>query len=395
MPDFSQKSNLRKRVEQVLYTQGFTVNHNTFSFPSKNLEEQRAIHTLSRAERINQHYNFIRTHSKEAERYLLNSWDIEIEKIDPILIEVKSSSSLNNLFRWWNLTWWSLPYERSYGRQMRFVVWDRYHDALIGLIGLQSPILSWSVRDNYLGLNRSNKDFWVNQSLNAQRLGALPPYNKLLGGKLVSYLVASDTIRNRFRAKYKDYETLLLGRHIPARLLFVTTTGAYGKSSIYNRLSYQKESVCKFIGYTQGSGSFHIPNSLYEYFVTYLREHGHEAGRGFGNGPSAKMRIINDTMKLLGFKKGSSHGIRRGVYLFPLAKNLENVLKYGKRPLWHHRSVKDLTEHWKTRWACKRTNCPEKTFFNKEQYFNELLCELENCRTLVDQADEHTFHHTA
>ena len=316
---------------------------------------------------------------------MLNDTQLDVSKIRPKLIEVKTGTIHAELFRWWNLTWWSLPYERSYGRQMRFVVWDEYHNAPIGLIGLQSPILSWNVRDHHLGITPEKRDFWVNQSMNAQRLGALPPYNKFLGGKLVASLLASDVVRQSFHNKYKDYETLLKKRVIPANLLFITTTGAYGKSSVYNRLRFDNDKICEFIGYTNGSGSFHIPNTLYEGFVSHLRDNGAKVGRSFGNGPSVKMKIIDEGMRLLGFRDGSDHGVKRSVYLFPFAKNVKEVIQNGEEPIWYGRSVDDLTRYWKERWAIKRTeNYPlDKLRFSKEEFISDTEQDLEDCKQLI------------
>ena len=277
---------LKKLTKNILEQQGYKVQNNRFCLPDNNRDTKREIHCFSRAERIYEHINFIEKFLPKVN--MLDSKDINIKKISPELIELKASTFDNDLFKWWNLVWWSLPYEGSYGRQMRFMVWDKFHKAPIGLINLQSPILSWNVRDKYLDIKRDEKDFWVNQSMNAQRLGALPPYNKILGGKLVALLMTSSFIKKAFEKKYENYKTLILERKIPANLLFITTTGAYGKSSIYNRLKFANHPVCKFIGYTHGSGSFHIPNSLYELFVSYLKRKKIKVNRGFGNGPSVK-----------------------------------------------------------------------------------------------------------
>lgn len=262
-------------------------------------------------------------------------------------------------------------------------MWDKYHDSPIGLIGLQSPILSWNVRDKYLSIDVEQRDYWVNQSLSAQRLGALPPYNKFLGGKLVASLMVSDLIRKSFRRKYRKSKTLLLERTLPANLLFITTTGAYGKSSVYNRLKFQDEKICDFIGYTGGYGSFHIPNTLYESFVNYLREQGYKAGRSFGNGPSVKMKNINKAMKLLGFKNGCEHGMKRAVYLFPFVKNLKSLVKNNGSPKWHKWDADDLTDYWKERWAYKRVGNYEKTLFPKKVYLENLSKDLANCEELA------------
>ena len=87
-------------------------------------------------------------------------------------------------YRWWNLVWWSIPYQHSYGRQMRFIVWDTAHDIPFGLILLQSPVLKMSVRDKYLEITKEELDLWGNKSMHAQRVEALPPYyNEILRGK--------------------------------------------------------------------------------------------------------------------------------------------------------------------------------------------------------------------
>ena len=266
------KDTLREEILSTLQAQGFTTSDREFYLENCDSKFKRDLHIRARLERLNQHILFLESALPLAEKYMKNNSDLQIDKITPRLVEVHSGSLYEKLFRWWNLTWWSLPYERAYGRQMRFIVWDDYHNAPIGLIGLQSPILCWNARDSYLGITTDSRDYWVNQSLSAQRLGALPPYNKFLGGKLVAMLMTSSDVRQMYQKKYDGYQTLLMEREIPANLLFITTTGAYGKSSVYNRLRFQGNNICKFIGYTNGSGSFHIPDSLYEGLLLYFGE---------------------------------------------------------------------------------------------------------------------------
>jgi hypothetical protein len=260
---------------------------------------------------------------------------------------------------------------------MRFVIWDKFHNAPIGLIGLQSPILSWSVRDKKLGINFEERDYWVNQSMSAQRLGALPPYNYLLGGKLVASLMTTDIVRKKFEKKYEGKKTILKDRDLPARLLFLTTTGAYGKSSVYNKIKIKDEVVSRFIGYTQGSGSFHIPNDLFEDFIKYLENKHYDVKRGYGSGPSTKMRLINQTMDLLDIPNGSEHGIHRAVYLFPMAKNLEDIIQKKAKPVWIKRTAKSVTEYWKNHWAKPRARARKEYLdFFAEKFLHDTEQEL-------------------
>ncbi|MDH4203733.1 MAG: DUF4338 domain-containing protein, partial [Phycisphaerae bacterium] len=332
MPDLLQIKKLRRIVIATLKKQGYQVNKTSFFLNDLDRDKKRDVHNLAKAERIEKRKDFIIKNVDLIKKTLIDGKCLEVEKIKPCLIEVQPDTKWENLFRWWNLVWWSLPYEHAYGRQIRFIVWDKYHKAPIGLIGLQSPILSWSVRDNYLNIPTEGRDYWVNQSMSAQRLGALPPYNSVLGGKLVAYLMTSNSVRNVFKRKYFDKKTILQKRKLPPRLLFITTTGAYGKSSVYTRLKYQGEEVATFIGYTQGSGSFHIPNDLFDRFVALLDSEGYDVRRGYGSGPSRKLRLIDQALHLLGFENGSSHGVKRAVYLFPMIKNLDDVIQRDVRP---------------------------------------------------------------
>lgn len=380
------EQSLQRKIKHTLFSQGYAIRDDMFCLPSINRKKTRKIHQLSRAGKINNNIDFIENFTPKAKEFMRDSCDIDVEKIEPRLLQVTEKTKHFNLFKWWNLVWWSLPYERSYGRQIRFLVWDDYHNAPIGLIGLQSPILKWNVRDEYLNIETEKRDYLVNQSMNAQRLGALPPYNKFLCGKLIASLMVSDFVRESFNKKYKQYKTLILKRNLPSRLLFITTTGAYGKSSVYNRLKDEHGKICEFIGFTNGSGSFHISDTIYEELVSYLRKKGLKGGRSFGHGPSVKMKNISQAMKLLGFKKGSNHGIKRAVYLFRFAKNLENVIEKERRPFWYHRNIDGITDYWKERWAVKRTlpYCSEeKINFSKKNFISNLKRDLKKCKSLI------------
>ncbi|NUM25685.1 MAG: DUF4338 domain-containing protein [Candidatus Buchananbacteria bacterium] len=372
------KIELKEDLAKVLLKQGYRVKNSVLQLRKDDRESKRQAHLLAKAERIIAQENFILKNISLIEKSLINGCDLDVSKIKPKLILVEPRSEWEKIFRWWSLVWWSLPNERSYGRQMRFIVWDSYHKAPIGLIGLQSPILSWSVRDSFLKIKPEKRDYWVNQSLSAQRLGALPPYNDVLGGKLVASLLTSNVVRNEFERKYRNAKTVMKNRKIPPRLLFITTTGAYGKSSIYSRLKFGGREIVKFIGYSHGVGSFHIPNYLYDNLIKYLASKDIDTSRGYGSGPSRKLRLIDQSMSLLGFKHGTKHDIKRGVYIFELTTNLEAVISKGEKPKWVHRSVKALSKYWMDRWGIPRSQ-RDNTYlnFNKDKFITQTIKELE------------------
>ncbi|MCM8827616.1 MAG: DUF4338 domain-containing protein, partial [Candidatus Omnitrophica bacterium] len=193
---------LKNRIKKALKEQGFKINpHVRPKGCSKTT--YRRIQQKARFEQLSLHKNFLIDSIKKVKNYCRSGSEINPERISLELIEVQSGSFEEILFRWWNLIWWSIPFQRSYGRQMRFLLWDTTHDAPFGLICLQSPVLKMAVRDRWLELPKDDLDIWVNKSMHAQRVGALPPYNELLGGKMVALALTCNEIREAYRKKYK------------------------------------------------------------------------------------------------------------------------------------------------------------------------------------------------
>jgi hypothetical protein len=371
----SEKS-LRNKIINALESQGFYINPHLR--PKKNEKYTlRKIHKQKRNEQLKLHKNFLLTNFKEIKEFSIDGKEIEPEKIDLELIEVKPNSFESKLFLWWNLVWWSLPYDKPIGRQMRFILWDNYHNAPFGLIGLQSPPLASSVRDKYLELNNGNSEYWINQSMYGQRIGALPPYNELLGGKMVALSLTSNELRKSYAKKYENKKTLLKKRKIPNRLLFITTTSAFGKSSVYERIKYKEEIVSYFIGFTLGSGTFHLPQQLYEESLLFLQQKGIDIKRGYGTGPSRKLKLVSIAFKHLKIPTFTFHNIKRGYYFFPHAKNLRNVIHKNKRPLWYNRPFKELLNFWIDRWCIPRSERTETwKQFDSNKFFRRVNLQI-------------------
>lgn len=363
---------LRKRIIQVLKEQGFKINpHVRPRGHSKTTYRQ--IQQKAKFEQVSLQKNFLIGSTKKVRDYCRDGNEIIPEKISLELREVQSGSFEEILFRWWNFIWWSIPFQRSYGRQMRFLLWDTTHEAPFGLICLQSPVLKMAVRDRWLGLPKDELDIWVNRSMNAQRVGALPPYNELLGGKMVALSLTSNEIKETYREKYKNYVSIIKGRKLNPDLLFITTTSAFGKSSLYNRLKYNGEVVAECLGYTQGSGSFHIPGELYEEILKFLSSIGVNVARGYGHGPSRKLRLISLGLHHLRLHSFEYHGIKREFYLFSLVKNLKEVIQERQKPVWVDRPFDKLADYWKERWAKPRAERkPEWKDFQVKYFFQKV-----------------------
>ncbi len=364
---------LKNKIIITLKDQGFKINPHVR--PRENTKlAYKELQQQSKNEQIALHRNFLISQSHKIRKYLLNGDEFDPQKIDLELREVKQNSIEETIFKWWNLIWWSIPYQRAYGRQMRFVLWDKGHNAPFGLIGLQSPVLKMSVRDNYLDIPKDELDLWVNKSMQAQRLGALPPYNYLIGGKMTALAVTSNEIRKCYQEKYKDKKTEMRKRIIEPDLLFITTTSAFGRSSIYNRLKYKNQPVAISLGYTKGSGTFHIPEILYKEILKFLKEKGIDVSTTFGSGPSRKIKLLYTAFRLLKMPDYSYHNLKREFFLFPLASNLHDVIQKKEKPKYYHRPLKELVEFWKERWCLPRAERNnEWRKFDGQEYFNQQL----------------------
>jgi len=363
---------LKNKILATLEDQGFKINpHVRLAVCSK--QAYKDAQQRSRLEQIAAHRDFLQRYRDKAQQYCRNGDAIKPDSIDLELREVNSDSLEDNLFRWWNLVWWTIPYQRPYGRQMRFILWDKAHDSPFGLIGLQSPVLKMSVRDKALGIPSSELDLWINKSMNAQRVGALPPYNQLLGGKMTALSLTSDEVRAAYKKKYADYTTIMKGRSLGVDLLFITTTSAFGRSSLYNRLKFNNVLVAENLGYTQGSGSFHIPQDLYLEILKFLVSEGVDVSRSYGHGPSRKLKLLSVAFGRLGLRGIEFHSIKREFYLFPLVRNLKQVIHDDEAPIYVDRPLSELADYWKSRWALPRDErMPEWNSFQVGEFFSSV-----------------------
>jgi hypothetical protein len=151
-----------------------------------------------------------------------------------------------------------------------------------------------------------------------------------------------------------------LKREFDGRLALVTATSALGRSSIYNRLKFDNMDVFQPVGFTEGYGHFHLANGTYANLREYLALLGDdEVNRfTFGSGPNYRIRVVRKALEYLDLPSGLlRHGIRRAVYVAPLAKNTSAFLRGdNKRLQWYGRPFHDVVEAWRERWLLPRAS---------------------------------------
>ena len=355
----SREANLKRRVRRHLKSLGFEKTSDGLQLTEgQDKELIRELHGAQRRERLAASRKFLKLKSPKLLKHFASGDEVIPEKISPVLERISSGNLKGDLFRLASLTW-SVPVSNGFGRRLRYLVWDQQNGKLIGLIAVGDPVFNMSVRDNLIGWNSDGRSKRLVNLMDAYVLGALPPYNALLAGKMVACLVRSREIYDDFTTAYGSTTGIISEQQKNARLLAVTTSSALGRSSVYNRLKLDGIQYFKPIGYTGGWGHFHIPDRLFLDLRHYLRDinHSYADRHRFGHGPNWRLRTTRAALDALGFKGDLlRHGIQRQVFLSFLARNAVDLLKTGRgRPdLSQLASAEEIGELAVERWLVPR-----------------------------------------
>ena len=281
-----------------------------------------------------------------------NGAEIDVSKIKPVL-RLADDDEWSDLF-YVTRSLWSMPYNKGYGRRLRFVVYDEHHEGVIGVIGLQSPPADLSARDSLFSFPESRKLELVNATMDAFAVGAVPPYSYLLGGKLCAGLLATDAVRQAYWRQYAGKKTEMLDRGVLQPLAAITTTSAFGRSSQYNRLKHKERLLAEPIGYTMGYGTLHLEH-LYQRICAYLKMVDRFTDGGFGNGPKVRWQNITRALTSVGLPNSLlKHGVKREVFLYRLVDGLDDGMAGGSFGAPIALSSDDFGDFWKERWALPR-----------------------------------------
>jgi hypothetical protein len=215
--------------------------------------------------------------------------------------------------------------------------------------------------------------------------GAVAPYGPILGGKLVSLLLASPDAVAEYERRYRNAVSVIAssmaGRPIvrTPKLVLLGTTSLYGTaSSQYNRIKVAADVLgasstvpleFKELGRSEGFGSFHFSTRTLNEIETLLAQHrdGRRFNSIFGEGVNPKLRKLRSGLEAVGFPADVvlRHGDSRLVYGVALATNFRDVLLgVAKRrvPLipgaqWAVGSTR-LVQYWRRRWLTGRIDRP-------------------------------------
>lgn len=330
---FSQEAALKRALRAHLRNLGFSKDeHGELVLPGVSKDIIRKMHRGQRRERLAAAQPFLARALPRALPYFADGTEIDPRKIALRLRLVKSGTAESDLFRVATLTW-SVPVSPGFGRRLRYLVWDEGHDRLAGVIALGDPVYNLSVRDALIDWTVHDRAQRLVGLLDAYVLGAVPPYNFLLGGKAVACLIRSRDVYDDFYRAYGKSVGVISKKKKHAHLVAVTTTSSMGRSAVYNRLRLGETAYFERIGFTEGWGHFHITDALFERMRLFLRDrdHAYADQHKFGEGPNWRLRTIRAALGALDFNENIlRHGIQREVFVSKLAANAFEVLRSGK-----------------------------------------------------------------
>lgn len=213
--------------------------------------------------------------------------------------------------------------------------------------------------------------------------GAVPPYNFILGGKLVAMLMVSPQVIYDYEQKYKHYTSDIASQmkngsvYRDPKLVFLGTTSLYHSgSSQYNRISIPVPSSGVQLRYenygkTLGFGSVHYSEDTIN-ALKDLQEYKRDArliNNRFGEGVNPKLRRVRAGLAEIGLENSEhflNHRSKRIVYGIPLGKSAYEFLRGETEDPEYlfdlssieaiRRGTKYISEFWAKRWLLMRIN---------------------------------------
>ncbi len=349
---------LRTKVETSLRQQGFRLTEGELlSAPLLNKEQIRELHAQARHARIERARGGLQRHEPRLLRYFARGDEVDPERVRPRLVQVDAGTEEELLFRYARLHW-SIPVSAGYGRRVRFLVFDEHTEKLIGLLGLGDPVFHLGPRDSWIGWNGRAHRERLRHVMDAFALGAVPPYSYLLCGKLVAMLATSRDVRAAFARRYGEKTSLITKRRFDGELALITTISALGRSSLYNRVRAAGRPVFISVGTTSGSGEFHFSNGVYSDLLRYAQQHCTPSAKNerWGNGWRSRRELVRAVLPRIGLPRELVyHGVKREVFVAPLARNTSEFLRGETDELDPHpESATDLFGEFRERWLLPR-----------------------------------------
>jgi hypothetical protein len=118
--------------------------------------------------------------------------------------------------------------------------------------------------------------------------------------------------------------------------------------------------VYEGVGFTRGSGEFHFSNGLYADIRRFAEINCTATAKQnrWGTGFRSRREVIRKSLVALGLPADwLYHGVRREVFVLPLAANTRELLRgEAPTPRWFHASVASMAAFYRDRWMLPRAD---------------------------------------
>jgi hypothetical protein len=278
---------------------------------------------------------------------LFNSNKDNFEKIELELELIDNNSDKQDMFDYIRHYISCMPQFQTPGRVLSILILDKTSNHYLGILQLTTCLLNSELKDDYIGINKLNKGrlnkHIRDHSANMSICVPVQPFGfNFCGGKLLAMIAFSKELHSMYEQKYDH------------KLALISTTSINGKSIQYDRLKQ-----FKFIGYTKGFGTCHIPVSICEKIKNYINEN----YSYYNVNKKSKWQYLKFAAEKLNVnsEKLFYHGQQRGIYIgitssqskeFLLSNNnKKNVFVFEQDKLQY---LKEINYFWMKRWAMQR-----------------------------------------
>mgnify|MGYP000150312654 CR=1 FL=1 len=321
---------LKKLIDHVQQKQGRSVKLATFY---DKFREIKNIYTVKDLPYLNSLQDRIWTPTDVYNKELTLD---EVSKLKPIVVEMESNQQKKD-WRHMRIMMSSSKYSSGPGQRIKFMVIDEVTKKVLGLLELASDSCSMERRDEYIGWSPENRAYRIpmNTGMKPKRelvkncatvIPAQPLGNLFFGGKLISLMATSKTVRD---AHYRRYGSHLLG---------LTVTSLYG-----NENGTQYDQLEKYgwepIGLTSGQTLLYPDDQFYFPWKYYLEDKSLYKKSGSGEKQTNLSTIYRFSGKAV---TQFHHNFRRGLYCNLFYKESRELLSSNVNV----ESVDDLTPNY-------------------------------------------------
>lgn len=321
-------------------------------------------------------------------RNVLSGSNLNPNQISPA-IRFCNSRSDYDLFDFLSM-WSSFPAANRPGRRFKFFIVDAGHEGspIMALGCLSSSIRLLRARDEWIGWHgakwKETRARNLAFMLDLSTCVGIPPYSYLTSGKLLCYTCLSKEIRDAYSKRYASQRTMNLGRFI-TDIALIVVLGAFSRNTPqYKGISVNGIKYFRFVGYTKGYSTFHIPRDYYDELLSTINIEALGKRRRLDGGGNPKLRMLRIIARRLHLDEENfvRSGYRRAVFVAPLAHNSTAfLLGEDERLDYFDYSFEDVVEAWKQKWLWRR--CEKGEVLEKVNTFTPSLLSLK--RELAQQ----------